>query len=165
MGLFLGALLPWLVDGLVWAYTGYSSFGNAAFERMALGSMAVFAVVATTLGLYASSLSKNLVQSLTLAGGLVVAVAAVIVAVFVRLFGRYSPSPLILGGWLAAPTLFILLLVLSYRNCARAVVGLRGFLADAPILGAALLLVSLLTLGVWGRAWRTEGVRQGFARL
>ena len=153
LGLFLGALLPWLVDGLVWAYTGYSSFGNAAFERMALGSMAVFAVVATTLGLYASSLSKNLVQSLTLAGGLVVAVAAVIVAVFVRLFGRYSPSPLVLGGWLAAPMLFILLLVLSYRNCARAVVGLRGFLADAPILGAALLLVSLLTLGVWGRAW------------
>ena len=152
LGLFLGALLPWLVDGVVWVYTGYSRFGNAPFVWMALESMAVFAVVATTLGLYASSLSKNLVQSLTLAGGLVVAVAAVIAAVSFR-FGRYSPSPLMLGGWLTAPTLFILLLVLSYRNCARAVVGLRGFLSNAPVLGTALLLVSLLTLGVWGRVW------------
>jgi hypothetical protein len=150
----LGALFPWLLNGLVCSYTTHKAglLGDVGFQGSALMFLAAFAGLATTLGLYASSLSKNLVESLTLAGVLLVATVVAIVLVQ-SAFNRYSPSPLLLGGWLAVPTLFLLLLILSFRNCAKPVTGFRSFLNDAPILGLTIVVVCATTLGLWARVW------------
>ncbi len=154
LSLLLGALFPWLLNGLVWSYaTQRATFiGDAGFQGSVLMSLAVFAGSATTLGLYASSLSKNLVESLTFAGILMLASVAATVLVL-STFNRYSPSPLLLGGWLAVPTLFVLLLILSFRNCMKPVTGFRRVLSDAPILGTTIVVVCATTIGLWARVW------------
>ena len=154
LSLFLGALVPWLLNGLVWSYATHKEglLGDVGFEGSGLMFLAAFACLTTTLGLYASSLSKNLVESLTLAGVLLVA-TVVATALIQFTLVRYSPSPLLLGGWLAVPTLFVLLLILSFRNCMKPVTGFRSFLSDAPIVGITIVVVCATTLGLWARVW------------
>ena len=58
LSLLLGALLPWLLNGLVWSYSKHDQafLGDFGFEGSALLLLAAFAGLMTTFGLYASSL-------------------------------------------------------------------------------------------------------------
>ena len=154
LSLLSGALLPWLLNGFAWSYATQKAglLGVVGFQASALMFLAAFAGLATTLGVYASSLSRNLVESLTLAGTLLVATVAGTVLV-TSAFNHYSPPPILLGVWLAVPTLFVLLLFLSFRNCVKPVTGFRSALSDAPILGITLVVVCATTLGLWARVW------------
>lgn len=171
LSLVLGGLVPWLLSNLASMLTnmhfgdefyrvlmGEHSFrgliaGGTSDPGFLLGWM-VYAIAVSTLGFYASSLTRNLLHCLSLLIGLVIT-GAVLYGSFAFATRDFTPSPTLLFGVIAVPALFVLLLVLAFRNYALQDSGQRTSIRNASVLALATVAVLGATLAVYSRSWES----------
>ncbi len=165
LSVLLAAVLPWLLDALGYLATGESltglmkpikesagATGLASALGVTLGLPALAAIGATTVGLFASSLVRNLLQALSLIFGLMVATSA-LVAFFSMAYGHAQPEPIGLLGVVGAPTLFLVLSYLAFRNYCEAVPGVRLWRQNLAVLLLAYAFVAGTTMALYARSW------------
>jgi alpha-tubulin suppressor-like RCC1 family protein len=163
----LAAVLPWLLEALVYASTGESMTGimerireSAGWKGLVLGlwvtlGLPVLAsILATTVGVFASSLVRNLLHALSLVFVLLVA-AWGLVGVFLLAYEapRIQPGPSGLLALIGLPALLLVLCWLAYRNYREAVPGARLWLKNLAVLGILCVCVFGTTAALYARAW------------
>ena len=145
----LGFLLPVILDAVCLHYGG---FWDAGYLVQFLPARLGVWFVGTLVGLYASSLSRNLMQSLS-----VLAVLGVLVAVLVigarLLWGELTPPPTRLGYIVVGMLLCGCLLWLGSRNFRDDVGGIRLAWLNGLALLTTLLLGIGLTALIYQRSW------------
>lgn len=165
ISLFLGVALPCLLDALAYAATGQSVTGSMNVFRtvsdpnrtaealwVTLGLPGLFCLVATAVGIFASSLVRNLLQALSLMIGFVAA-TWIAMGLFLLNYQNASVSPLGLLALVAVPTLLVALCWLSYRNYREAVPGARLWRRNLIVLAVAYAGILATTAAVYARAW------------
>jgi len=160
LSVLLAAVLPWLLDALAYVCTGESVTGmmqitreSSGWKILALACLpALAAIAATTIGLFASSLVRNLLQALSLMVGLVAATWA-LVALFLLAY-EYAPiRPVELLGYVGLPTLLVVLGWLAFRNYCEAVPGRRLWQKNLTVLLVSYACILGATAALYARAW------------
>jgi hypothetical protein len=148
VSLILAALLPWLLEqtGVVWTLT--TPLERTAFEWKMLLPLAVAVPLATLVGVFASSVTRNLLHALTLTVGLV-AVSWLLVAGFALAFSPVLPLVAIIG----LPVSFVVLWVLAFRNYCETALGVRLWLMNLGVLLAMFGVVFATSMGLYLRKW------------
>ena len=168
LGIFFGALLPMLVEGLVIPKSvsqGQSGLFFLDQSRSMIYLEFAGATVLTLLGFYGSSLTRNALQAMG-AGLLSASVAGLIMVGAVA--AGHSPEfilwrgPLIaLIGW---PVMVLTMLVLTYRNHSKLLPDTGVWLRNAVSLFLALLGVAAVTTTIYHRAWEAWLPEEPFHR-
>ena len=160
LSVLLAAVLPWLLDALAYVFTGESVTGimklpweSSGWKSLALAGLPVAAsIMATTIGLFASSLTRNLLQTLSLIVGLVAATWA-LVALFLLAYDSAPVPPSGLLGIVGMPTLFAVLGWLGFRNYCEAVPGARLWRKNLTVVLVSYACILGTTAALYARAW------------
>jgi hypothetical protein len=165
LSVLLAAVLPWLLDALAYVCTGESATGMMRMFREPTGWKtlavalwvtlclpALAAIMATTIGLFASSLARNLLQAFSLIVGLVAATWA-LVALFLLAYEHAPIPPIGLLGIVGMPTLFVVLGWLAFRNYCEAVPGRRLWRKNLTVLLVSYACILGTTAALYARAW------------
>ncbi len=161
----LTGLLPWVLDLLGYLWTGDSVTGvvkmvldtnpgplaHSGFWVM-VGVFALAGVTATTAGVFASSLARNLLQALSLIVELVAAIW-VLASLFLLVYSGWSPVPLPLLGLVGLPILLVVLGWSAFRNYVEAVPGARLWLRNLAVVGLTCGCIFGITAAIYARAW------------
>ncbi len=148
--LLLGIVLPGLLAMLVRRILPMS--WTPFLERLpAWKAVLGFWAIATVLGLYASSLARNLMHALSWPVLLLVPWA--VIEGLVNRFQAYRPPPVYLFNLLTVVVFTVLCLVLAGRNFRLEVVARRDWQRNAACLAAGLLIVCGLTPALYNRVW------------
>ncbi|MCB1124979.1 MAG: ABC transporter permease [Verrucomicrobiae bacterium] len=159
VSLLLGVVVPVVLGlALIWV-TSRSGDGptrdRMLYELAVPLALGILWVLATTAGLYASSLARNLLQALTFVTGLIGGLAGMAM-IGNRLWGWWGP-PEAPPYWLAAliaPLLLIpTLLWLGGRNHRANLSGSQRLRLNATVLPGMVLAVMALTAAVYCRVW------------
>jgi hypothetical protein len=148
VALGLGAVVPWALNGVAW----WALHGSVReVPVVAWWFWGAWGLVGATLGLYGSSVSRNLVQALTMAvvvlGG-AVGVVAMLVWWHQGDF-RVMRLGAILGGVLLVPVLWRL----AASNARQVVIERRTIWCNATVIPGVWVVIALLTGGLFNRAW------------
>jgi alpha-tubulin suppressor-like RCC1 family protein len=167
LSVLLAAVLPWLIDALIYTSTGQSLTGMTEKVREAtagralalalwatLGLPALACVLATVVGVFASSLVRNLLHAISVVFVLIVAGWG-LVGLFLLTYENHwiQPGPGALLAFVGLPILLVGLGWLAYRNYCQAVPGARLWRRNLAVLGAMSAVVFGLTAALFARTW------------
>lgn len=145
----LGFLLPLVLDV---ACLGFGGFWSADYLAYFLPARLAIWFCGTLAGLYASSLSRNLMQGLSILAMLGVAVAG-LVLVGNLLWGRLTPPPTRLGYFVVGGLLCAAFLWMGLRNFREDHGGSRLARFNGLAMAATLLAGVGLTTLIYQRSW------------
>ena len=130
--------------------TGWKILALGFWVTLCLPALA--AIMATTIGLFASSLARNLLQAFSLIVGLVAATWA-LAGLFLLAYEHATFPPIGLLGIVGMPTLFAVLGWLGFRNYCEAVPGARLWRKNLTVLLVGYACILGTTAALYARAW------------
>jgi len=170
LGVFLGGLMPAVCEGLaIWVGVP-GEFPSAKVPEFLqwLEVCCLIATGTTLISIYASTLTRNLLQAL--GTGVLIAMGMCGFGVLV-VQQEHFVAPLWtgpLGIFIGLPVLVLTLTGLAYKNFKRLQVGLKLWLRNAFTVLAAMVLIAVATTVIWNRVWElgmTLEPAHGLARL